>query len=54
MLRFYQKTANFTKQPAKLYNEQESRGGEMVDTIALGAIGSNPVQVQVLFPAPLL
>ena len=30
----------------------EGRGGEMVDALALGASGGNPVEVQVLSPAP--
>ncbi len=29
-----------------------SRGGEMADASALGADGSNPMEVQVLSPAP--
>ena len=30
------------------------RGGEMADALALGASGSNPMEVQVLSPAPVV
>ena len=46
-----QARSNFTQNNIELL---ERRGGEMADTPALEAGGSNPVEVQVLSPAPVV
>ena len=38
----------------KILHYRTCRGGEMADAPALGAGGSNPVEVQVLSPAPVV